>query len=126
LSRLFSLLLIFIQDAYNTLATDSYENIFPELSESEGKSYLAQMPNHSAISLTGPLNYPAYLYIPSTVVIPEHDKIIPPKSQRKGVERAKKEGAMVTLKTVDAGHVPMLSVPDKIAEILIAAAKALS
>jgi hypothetical protein len=36
---------------------------------------------------------------------------------------AEADGAKITVRTLDAGHVPMVGVPEKVAKVLISAAK---
>jgi hypothetical protein len=57
-------------------------------------------------------------------LVPEGDKAIPPENQREMLAAAEPDGAKITVRTLDAGHVPMVGVSEKVAEVLISAASA--
>jgi hypothetical protein len=95
-----------------------YKYIFPELPE-EAKAYTVQLENHSTISFHGVSTYAGYRHIPSTCLIPENDFIIPTEKQKALVAAPEAEGAKLTVIACEAGHVPLLSIPEKVAEVLI-------
>lgn len=102
---------------------EDWKNIFSDLPEAEAKHYMSQMPNHSTVSFFGELTYPGYKYIPVTYLLTENDKIIPVESQREMIAFARGEGVSVDVVETDAGHCPMLSIPEKTVSVLIQAAK---
>ncbi|KAH6714384.1 hypothetical protein BKA61DRAFT_482088, partial [Leptodontidium sp. MPI-SDFR-AT-0119] len=108
---------------YMTLnPAEDWVNIFSDLPESEAKHYMSLMPNHSTISFSGELTHPGYKYIPVTYLLTENDKIIPMEAQRQMIDFARGEGADVKVVETSAGHCPMLSIPEKTVDVLIAVA----
>jgi len=111
---------------YMTLDHDEdWKNIFSDMPEDEAKHYMSLMPNHSTISFSGELTHPGYKYIPSTYLLTEGDKIIPVEAQRQMIEFAKGEGVKMKVVETSAGHCPMLSIPEKTVDVLVAAASVL-
>ncbi|KAH7378020.1 Alpha/beta hydrolase family-domain-containing protein [Cadophora sp. MPI-SDFR-AT-0126] len=112
---------------YMTLNYDEdWKNIFSDMPEDEAKYYMSLMPNHSTISFSGELTHPGYKYIPVTYLLTEGDKIIPVEAQRKMIEFARGEGVDIKVVETSAGHCPMLSIPEKTVDVLIAAASELN
>ncbi|KAL2070663.1 hypothetical protein VTL71DRAFT_13689 [Oculimacula yallundae] len=108
---------------YMTLPFSDYVKIFNDLPDAEGKYWMSQMLNHSTISFSGVLTYPGYKYIPGTYLLTGNDKIVPVEAQRQMIEFARSEGANVDVVETEAGHCPVLSIPEKTVEILIEAAR---
>jgi hypothetical protein len=102
---------------------EDYKNIFSDISETEGKAYIKKFLCHSTVSFTGRVTYPAYKFIPTTYLIPEGDMVTPPENQRDMLAAAEADGANIRVRTLDAGYVPMVGVPEKVAEVLISAAR---
>lgn len=102
---------------------EDWKNIFSDIPEDQARHYMNLMPNHSTISFEGKLTYPGYLHIPTTYLLTGTDKIIPPGSQESMVENARKLGAKIRVVRSQAGHVPMLSVPEEVVGVLIEAAE---
>jgi pimeloyl-ACP methyl ester carboxylesterase len=102
---------------------EDYKNIFSNLSKANGKAYIKEFSCHSTVSFTGRLTYPAYKFLPTTYVITEGDKVIPPENQREMLAAAETDGSKITVQSLDAGHVPMVGVPEKVAEVLVSAAR---
>ena len=99
-------------------------NIFSDVPELEAKSNMSIFIPHSCISWMGNLTYPAYKYIPTTYVIPTHDRIIPTEYQKSMLAAAQKDGAEgIKVLSLETGHAPMLTAPEAVAEILISIAK---
>jgi len=99
-----------------------YKDIFPDLPDAEGRKYTAEMENHSSACWHEVLTYPGYMFIPTTCVVPDNDMVIATSIQRENIARAQNEGAKIIVHNVEAGHVPLLSMPEKVAEILISVA----
>jgi pimeloyl-ACP methyl ester carboxylesterase len=103
---------------------DFYQYLFPELPEEEARNYTAQLENHSTVCWYGILTYPGYKYIPTTCLIPENDFIIATNIQKEQVAREEREGVKITVHELKGvGHAPIISIPEKVAEILIAVTK---
>jgi hypothetical protein len=86
---------------------------------------MVQLENHSSACWHGVISYQGYKYIPTTCVIPENDFIIATAIQKEQVAREEREGVKITVHDLmGVGHVPIISVPDKVVEILISTAKA--
>jgi pimeloyl-ACP methyl ester carboxylesterase len=103
--------------------TSDWKTIFSDLPEAEAKHYMSLMPSHSTISFSGELTYPGYKFIPVTYLLTENDRIIPVESQREMIAFARGEGVDVKVVETQAGHCPMLSIPEKTVEILVQAAR---
>lgn len=99
-----------------------YKCIFSDLPDAEGRKYTAEMESHSSAGRHDVLAYPGYMFIPTTCVVPDNDMVIVTSIQKENIARARSEGAKITVHDVKAGHVPLLSMPDKVAEIFIGAA----
>ncbi|PVH87534.1 alpha/beta-hydrolase [Cadophora sp. DSE1049] len=111
---------------YMTLNYDEdWKNIFSDMPDDEARHYMNLMPSHSTISFSGELTHPGYKYIPSTCLLTEGDKIIPVEGQRQMIEFARGEGVDVKVVETSAGHCPMLSIPEKTVDVLVAAASGL-
>jgi pimeloyl-ACP methyl ester carboxylesterase len=101
-----------------------YKYLFPELPEEKAKSLTASLKNHPSACWHGVITYPAYKFIPTTCIIPELDFIIATEIQKGQVAREEAEGVKIVVHELkDAGHAPIVSVPDKLAELLISTAK---
>ncbi|CZR54075.1 uncharacterized protein PAC_03958 [Phialocephala subalpina] len=109
---------------YMTMNYDEdWKNIFSDMSEEDGRHYMNLMPNHSTISFSGRLEYPGYLHVPTTYLLTEEDKIIPPESQEQMVQMVEGLGGKPKVVRKKSGHVPMLSIPDEIMSVLVEAAE---
>lgn len=92
---------------------------FSDLPLDEAVAWAAKMPHHSAISFGGELNYPTYKDIPSTYLFTKEDKVIPPVMQRSMVDAANElRGSLITEYNITSGHVPFISVPDQVVEVV--------
>ena len=80
-------------------------------------AYWSPYNTHSDIAAFGtPLSYAAWRHIPSTYILCELDRCILPPVQEDMVASAK---GQVKVERIQSGHMPMLSMPDKLAKILI-------
>ncbi len=98
-------------------------NIFNDLPEAEAKLHNSKMTSHSTISFSGEATYEGWKDIPVTYLLTENDKIIQPKMQKDMIEVVRGNGIKVNVVSVNAGHCPMLGVPEKVTEVLIGAAE---
>jgi pimeloyl-ACP methyl ester carboxylesterase len=93
------------------------EDFVPELPPAErGIVYATQGPWNSAALSEKVLN-PAWQSKPSWLIADANDRMIPPQYER---DTAKRIHAKLTV--LAAGHVPMLSMPDRVAAVIIEAA----
>jgi pimeloyl-ACP methyl ester carboxylesterase len=93
------------------------EDFVPELPASErGVVYATQGPWNSTALSEKVLN-PAWQSKPSWVIADANDRMIPPQYER---DSAKQIHAKLTV--LPAGHVPMLSMPDRVAAVIVDAA----
>jgi hypothetical protein len=103
---------------------DFYQYLLAELPEEEAKKYTDQLENHSTACWYVVLTYPGYNYTPTTCLIPENDLVIATNIQKDQVAREEKEGVKITVHELQgAGDTPIISIPDKVAEILIGITK---
>jgi pimeloyl-ACP methyl ester carboxylesterase len=93
------------------------EDFVPELPPAvRGIVYATQGPWNSAALSEKVLN-PAWQSKPSWLIADANDRMIPPQYER---DTAKRIHAKLTV--LAAGHVPMLSMPDRVAAVIIEAA----
>ena len=108
------------QDAagYLTLTRKGVDEDFvPELPAAErGTVYATQGPWNSAALSEKVLN-PAWQSKPSWLIADANDRMVPPQYER---DTAKQIHAKLTI--LESGHVPMLSMPDRVAAVIIDAA----
>ncbi|OCL12607.1 alpha/beta-hydrolase [Glonium stellatum] len=91
-----------------------------DLPEAEALAWAERTPQHSAVSFTGELTYPAYKYIPVSYIVCEADKILTPSFQREMVGRiAKESGRDVDVHVCNTGHCPNLSAPEVVVELVV-------
>lgn len=91
---------------------------FSDIPESDGLAWTAKMEDHSAISFHGELTYAAYKYIPSTFLLCEEDKVLPPAYQEKFITTIQDNGGNVARHTCALGHCPNISKPDIVVQVI--------
>lgn len=83
-----------------------------------------QLPHHSAVSFNSPISQAAYEKIPVTYIVCEKDLIVPPKMQRKFISTIEElSGKSVDVRTMECGHCPQWSCPEKLVEVVLEAAR---
>ena len=93
------------------------EDFVPGLAAGEqGLAYATQGPWNTA-ALNEQVPSPAWLTKPSWLIVDTNDRMISPQYEADSAQRIK-----ATTTTLPAGHVPMLSMPDKVAAVIIDAA----
>ncbi|KAF8846945.1 hypothetical protein BDZ45DRAFT_608176, partial [Acephala macrosclerotiorum] len=102
---------------------EDWKNIFSDMEEKDGRHYMNLMPRHSTVSFSGELSYAGYLHIPTTYLLTEEDKIIPPDAQEQMVQMVEGLGGKLKVVRKKVGHVPMLSIPDEVVSVLVEAAE---
>jgi hypothetical protein len=92
---------------------------FSDLPHAEAVAWAAKMPHHSTISFAGELNYPTYKDIPSSYLFTKEDKTIPPVMQRSMVDAANElRGSPLIEYDIPSGHVPFISMPGAVVEVV--------
>ena len=98
----------------------SAQDAFPDLDSAVAVEILKRMTQHSALSFAGELTYPAYKYIPTSYILCERDKTIPPSMQEKFIEKIKTEsGKEVNVHKSDTGHCPNITEAEKLAHVIV-------
>ncbi|KAL7627041.1 hypothetical protein AAE478_003817 [Parahypoxylon ruwenzoriense] len=92
-----------------------------EEAEAQTKGFLS----HSAANFSSKLTHPSYKDVPMSYLFCEKNQIIPAKYQRSRIEIIEREsGKKVDITSVNAGHCPQVTAPQKVIDwILLAAAK---
>ncbi|KAF1952698.1 alpha/beta-hydrolase [Byssothecium circinans] len=105
-------------------AEQNYQQLFGSLPEDEGLKYGKLAKAQSMRSMFEPLTFAAYEHVPTTMVIPGRDLVLPPEFQDSMFERAVKRGVKGLRKVVleEGDHLPMLNVPDECVRICLEAA----
>jgi pimeloyl-ACP methyl ester carboxylesterase len=94
------------------------KDFVPELPAADRAVVYATQGPWNSKALAEKVMNPAWASKPSWLIIDLHDRMIPPQYER---DTAKRIHATAT--TLNAGHVPMLSMPDKVAGVIDEAAK---
>jgi pimeloyl-ACP methyl ester carboxylesterase len=93
------------------------EDFVPELPAVQRAVVYATQGPWNSVALSEKVANPAWQSKPSWLIVDANDRMIPPQYER---DSAKYIHAKVT--TLTAGHVPMLSMPDRVAAVIIDAA----
>ncbi|KAI9925346.1 hypothetical protein MW887_006274 [Aspergillus wentii] len=92
---------------------------FCDLPYEEGLVWAKKMLYHSALSFGGPLTYPGYNYLPVAYIICQKDMAVPPDFQHQTVREIEYEsGKKVSTFFLDAGHMPNISMPQNVAQVI--------
>ena len=78
-----------------------------------------QLPHHSAISFHGAVSQAAYESIPVSYVVCEKDLIITPETQRRFIRTIEESGREVDVHSLDCGHCPNWSMPERLVEVVV-------
>lgn len=79
-----------------------------------------QLSHHSAVSLQGVMTQAAYESIPVSYILCEKDLIVSPEIQKKSIRVIEEvSGKKVDVISLDAGHCPNWSQPERLAEIIV-------
>ncbi|KAK2811949.1 hypothetical protein FQN50_001656 [Emmonsiellopsis sp. PD_5] len=87
---------------------------------SQAAKFAAKLLPHSRSIYTTPLTYPGYKHVSATYILCTKDRAIPLATQ-KAMVAALGEG-LVNTETFHSGHSPMLSMPEKVTEVILKAA----
>ncbi|MCJ1403203.1 hypothetical protein MMC11_006426 [Xylographa trunciseda] len=96
---------------------DPIPNLFNDLPPEEAESWAKRLSFQPAHGWDGVISYTAWKDVPSTYLICDNDAVVPPALQKHWAENAGCE-----IVTCSAGHMPMLSQPEKVVEVIRRAA----
>jgi len=93
---------------------------FPELEVDKAIALVMSFSRHSALSFKGELTYPGYNYVPTSYILCEKDSNMTPAIQRQYIDRIETEsGNDVDVRTLNTGHCPNITAPEKLAQIVV-------
>ncbi len=96
-----------------------------EIPVEEGISWIAKFHPHSAVSFIGELTHAGYKDVPVAYLVCEDDLTIPAPVQRDGIEMMEREsGRKVEVTSIKSGHLPSVSMPEKVVEWILGLVKA--
>ncbi|KAI0204930.1 Alpha/beta hydrolase fold-1 [Astrocystis sublimbata] len=103
----------------------SASKTFSDLSKEDGLRWQSQFALHSAVSFTNTLTHPGYKDVPVSYLLCEEDVVISAETQRKEIEMIEQEtGTKVDVTSIQAGHVPLCSVPEMVVDWILQAVHA--
>ncbi|KZF23477.1 alpha/beta-hydrolase [Xylona heveae TC161] len=103
-----------------TLAGDKVPEImYNDLSAEEANSWAAKVQYHAASTFASPLTHAGYLDVPTTYLLCEQDNAIPFPAQQAMVGL---RGDDITFHVCKSSHSPMLSMPEKVVDVIREAA----
>ena len=106
-------------DADATIDPEWFPRLFAQdLPVSTARVMAATQRPGALAALVTPSGPPAWTTIPSWYMVAKQDRIIPPEAERVMAARAK-----ATTVTVNTSHVPMISQPDSVMKLILAAAR---
>jgi pimeloyl-ACP methyl ester carboxylesterase len=108
------------------LTVDARELFYHDLPEEEGKRWVDKLTEQALTALTEGYEaaHEGWREVPVWYVATKEDKALPVEVQRMYVQDAKDSGADVTLRELESSHSPMLSKPQEMVDVLLAAIKA--
>lgn len=80
--------------------------------------FAARFPLTRYSSKKSPVIYAAWRHIPTTYLVCENDKALTPDTQEFIIKRDKENGSNVTVERCMASHPPLLSMPEKVVEVI--------
>ncbi|KAK5061084.1 hypothetical protein LTR84_007626 [Exophiala bonariae] len=93
--------------------------------EDRAVAWASAAPMQSALSFASPVTYTAFKDIPSSYIFCEQDKVVPPAMQEQYIETMKAvAGKAVDVHKLDSNHVPNLTSPQAVAEVILKIAAA--
>ena len=98
---------------------DPEKSLFGDLPPEEAAKWAKDLQIQPADGWDDVVTYGAWKDVPSVYLVCEGDACLPPAMQLQMAERA---GSSV--EKCAAGHMPMISVPEKVVEVVVAAVKA--
>lgn len=115
------------QNGFAELIGDTTALFYHDLPAEEGKFWTEKLLPQSLKSLFegGEHVYTGWRDVPVWYLITLKDRGLPVEAARWMANDAREQGAVVTVREINSGHCPMLSMPRQTAEFLVEAAKAL-
>jgi hypothetical protein len=104
--------------------TNPAERFYNDLDEETTNKYVAALLHHAWPTMQDPLTHEGYRDVPTTYLLCEKDAAIPVEAQ-KFMSSYPGEG-VVKIHTCAAGHSPMLSMPQVVADVVHEAASAVA
>lgn len=93
-------------------------SLFNDLPSAEADAWLSKMSFQPAEGWNDVVTYCGWKDIPSTYLVCERDAVFPPEMQRQCAKMAGSE-----IETCSAGHMVMLSQPERVVEVVVRAAE---
>lgn len=110
------------QDGYNRiLAIEPIaQATFSDIEVEKAVDLVKHMPHHSAVSFASELTYAGYKHVPCSYIFCESDSLITPAQQQTFIDRIKtSSGRDVAVHKLNSGHVPNVSQPEKLVEVIV-------
>lgn len=99
-----------------THPSDPRNQFYNDLDDETAARYVDSLVHHAMPAFLTPLTYEAYRDVPTSYLLCEHDKAIRPDFQKK-MATSLGEGVVRTY-TCASGHSPMLSMPEKVVDVI--------
>lgn len=96
---------------------DPRQTFYSDLDDSEAAKYVGKLVHHSLEAVRTPLTYEAYRDVPTNYIYCTQDTGFPLEGQKK-ISGILGEGLVKTY-SIDAGHCPMLSQPQAVADAIL-------
>jgi len=106
-------------DGNKMTVINSGDVFYNDLSGTDKAQYTSRVLHHSKPSFYTTLTYPAYKEVPTTYLLCKQDNAIPLVAQQAMAGIA---GPKATIYTFNSGHLPILSMPDKVVDVIRGAA----
>ncbi|KAI0179473.1 alpha/beta-hydrolase [Hypoxylon sp. FL1284] len=109
---------------YYPSPTVTAEIVFSDLPLEESKYWASKLVKHSAACFTSNLTYEGYKDVPVSYLVSEGDLSIAPATQKSQIEMIEQvSGRKVDVSSVDAGHVPSISQPQQVIDLILGVAQ---
>lgn len=89
---------------------------YNDLSDDEQAYWFSQLQTHSLATIESPTLGASWKIIPTSYLLCEQDRAVPPQIQEIMINAAKEKGASIEVTRLDSGHSPFLSKPVETAE----------
>ena len=104
----------------------SAKRMYETWPEERALAWVRAAPKHSKISFASKVTHTAYRDIPSSYIFCERDQILTPTLQKEYIQNIETiSGNAVDVHKLDDNHVPNLTSPENLAEVIIKIAAAL-
>ncbi len=99
-------------------ATGMTAGVLNDMAYEDAYPLVLKLAHHSAVSFSGTVSEAAYETHPVSYILTEQDLIVKPEMQKKFIALLEENGRKVDVRTLNSGHMPTASVPEKLAEII--------